>query len=56
MDEDQLKAIKVWCNWYSAKLDRIEAVAQEHPMSLHEDYSGAEQDLYEAFGCQTFDV
>jgi hypothetical protein len=51
---EQIKAIKAWCNNYSAKLDRIEA--QMKAGKRIEDYSPAEQDLFEAFGCRTFEV
>jgi hypothetical protein len=46
--EKAAKAIRAWCNSYSAKLDRINN-------GSNEDYTGYEQDLFEAFGCQTFD-
>jgi hypothetical protein len=45
---DQAKAVKAWCNWYSRKLDRIINGFNG------EGYSGYEQDLFEAFGCQIF--
>lgn len=53
MNPEQIKAIKAWCNWYSAKLARIGA--QMDAGQRHEDYSGAEQDLFEAFGCRIFE-
>jgi hypothetical protein len=40
MDRQQ-KAIRAWCKWYSQRL--------EHSS----DYTGYEQDLFEAFGCNT---
>ncbi len=45
--EKAAKAIRAWCNQYSARLDRINN-------GSNEDYTGYEQDLFEAFGCQTF--
>ena len=46
----QAKALKAWLKWYSAKLDRINAdlSGRKKPQ---EDYSGYEQDLFEAFYC-----
>lgn len=48
------KAEKAWCNWYSAKLDRINFDLSKVKRETHEDYSPAEQDLFESFGCRTF--
>jgi hypothetical protein len=39
----QKATLDAWCKWYSARLDRINAGAEE-------DYTGHEQDLFEAFG------
>jgi hypothetical protein len=47
------KALKAWAKWYSAKLDRIGAQIERGKRV--EDYSGAEQDLFEALGCQSHD-
>jgi hypothetical protein len=47
------KALKAWVKWYSAKLDRIDA--QVTSGNRMEDYSGSEQDLFEALGCQVPD-
>jgi hypothetical protein len=57
MTPEQLKALAAWQRWYSAKLDRInEQVRRRHDgvadCGDHEDYSPAEQDLFEAFGCE----
>jgi hypothetical protein len=57
MDEpltsNQAKAVKAWCNWYSAKLDRIGDTV-DNGKDITEGYSGAEQDVFEAFGCKTY--
>lgn len=37
-------ALRAWAQWYSRKLDRIEAGSGEG-------YAGSEQDLFEALGC-----
>ena len=41
-------AMTAWAKWYSARLDRINKA--KTPI---EDYSGYEQDLFEALGCST---
>ncbi len=46
---DHIKSFKAWANWYSARLERINNGSKE-------DYSGYEQDLFEALGCQVFDL
>lgn len=38
------KALKAWAIWYSKRLERISKGSKE-------DYTGYEQDLFEALGC-----
>ena len=45
------KALTAWAKWYSARLVRIDG--QLAKGGAHEDYSGYEQDLFEALGCST---
>lgn len=48
LTENQKKALQAWCKWYSSKLDLING--GQHPGL---DYTGYEQDLFEAFHCAT---
>ena len=50
MDEKLLKALNAWSIWYSERLDRISTEGSK------EDYSGYEQDLFEALHCQAGDL
>jgi hypothetical protein len=49
MTTDLERALKAWASWYSARLDRI--AKQLERGEPHEDYTGYEQDLFEALGC-----
>lgn len=49
LTEDRKLAIDLWCSDYSARLDRIIRAGDKST----EDYTGYEQDLFEAFGCST---
>lgn len=40
------RALAAWARWYSARLSRINS-------GSNEDYTGHEQDLFEAIGCST---
>ena len=46
---EQEKALAAWQRWYSAKLTRISE--QLDKGKAIEGYSGAEDDLHQAFGC-----
>jgi hypothetical protein len=48
--EQQKKAVTAWLGWYSARLDRISDQLEKGAKD-HEDYTGYEQDLFEAFHC-----
>lgn len=50
-DEKLRLALRCWAKWYSEKLDRI-AEVQDRGGERKEDYSGYEQDLFEALGCK----
>jgi hypothetical protein len=44
-------ALAAWRRWYGARLGRI-AVRMDRGEPPQEDYSGYEQDLFEALGCR----
>jgi hypothetical protein len=46
-------ALRAWAKWYSERLNRI--VDQMGKGARTEDYSGYEQDLFEALGCRVPD-
>lgn len=53
---DLKRALNAWARWYSEKLTRIQRgvglrLQSRKPASREEDYSGSEQDLFEALGC-----
>jgi|SRR6478609_5349306 len=48
------KPIKLWCNAHSAKLKRIHK-ALNNGQPTREEYSGYDQNLFEYYGCRTFE-
>ena len=54
MTPELRRALKAWARWYSARLARINA-ALDAGWNVTEAQAGAEQDVFEAIGCEADD-